>query len=188
MSRNQLGRRNLTPDQASFLRGKRYNREKATIPNPQGKNQHGEVGGQNVLQPTAAEKLAGEYKVTSRTIKRDGQYAAAIDALATNVGEEIKQKILTRDTTITKKEVISLAKMEPEQQREQAFDLWLSCYTQEEIAATIGAERRTIADWLTFGENGNVAVSAETAENPETDDTFKLTKSQLADAEHAVSR
>jgi hypothetical protein len=48
--------------------------------------------------------------------------------LAANVGEEIKQKILTRDTTINKKEVISLATMEPEQQRKQAFDLWLALH------------------------------------------------------------
>lgn len=75
---NQLGRRNLHPDQASYLRGKRYNGEKIT----QGtRNQHLEKDQNDPFQPTA-DRLATEYKVSAPTIKRDGQYAAAVDKLA----------------------------------------------------------------------------------------------------------
>lgn len=94
--RNQLGCRNLTPDQASFLRGKRYNREKDSHG---GDRSDKETSGQNVHLKTA-ERLATEYKVDEKTIRRDGQYAAAVDTLAANAGEEIKQKILTREAPL----------------------------------------------------------------------------------------
>lgn len=77
-----MGRRNLHPDQASYLRGKRYNGEKQAIPNASGKNQHSEVGDQNDTQAKTADRLATEFKVSAPTIKRDGQYAAAVDKLA----------------------------------------------------------------------------------------------------------
>lgn len=79
---NQLGRRNLHPDQASYLRGKRYNVEKQVVPNASGKNQHSEVGDQNDTQAKTADRLATEFKVSPATVKRDGQYAAAVDTLA----------------------------------------------------------------------------------------------------------
>jgi len=78
---NQLGRRNLHPDQASYLRGKRYNGEK----------QAGFKGNQHTVEPArdqndpqqkTADRLATEYSVSAPTIKRDGQYAAAVDTLA----------------------------------------------------------------------------------------------------------
>lgn len=76
--KNQAGRRNLKPDQMSFLRGKRYNLEKKPEGRPTKKLRQN--GGET------AKRLAEEYKVDRRTIERDGQYAAAVD---TNPTEEI---------------------------------------------------------------------------------------------------
>lgn len=76
---NQLGRRNLHPDQASYLRGKRYNGEKLAA--HCGANQHTAGGDQNDTQQKTADRLAAEYRVSAPTIKRDGQYAAAVDTL-----------------------------------------------------------------------------------------------------------
>ena len=78
---NQLGRRNLHPDHASYLRGKRYNGEKLT------KADAGAIGGSSkgqndpCLPESTAYRLATEYQVSEKTIKRDGQYAAAVDAV-----------------------------------------------------------------------------------------------------------
>ena len=73
---NQLGRRNLHPDQASYLRGKRYNAEK------QDKGGDRKSIDQNdPLIESTADRLATEYKVSAPTIKRDGNYAAAVDTL-----------------------------------------------------------------------------------------------------------
>ncbi len=99
---NQLGRRNLHPDQASYLRGKRYNGEKIT----QGtRNQHTEKDQNDPFQPTA-DRLATEYKVSAPTIKRDGQYAAAVDSLA-SVGVDAQSVI----AHASKADVIELAKV-----------------------------------------------------------------------------
>lgn len=72
---NQLGRRNLKPDQISYLRGVRYNLTKRA---------HGglrEASGQNVHLPKTAQALAQQYGVSERTIRRDADFAAAVDEL-----------------------------------------------------------------------------------------------------------
>ena len=85
---NQLGRRNLTPEQKSYLRGKRYNLEK----NPQG-GDHKSTSHNEVL---ISEKLAGEYQVSSSTIQRDGDFAAAVDTLEAQVRQDIRETVLRR--------------------------------------------------------------------------------------------
>jgi hypothetical protein len=76
---NQLGRRNLTPDQASLIRGRRYNRAKKAEGRPQKLDQNDLVSG-----PTA-DRLAAQHGVSGPTIKRDGQFAAAVETLKTVV-------------------------------------------------------------------------------------------------------
>ncbi len=68
----QLGRRNLTSEQASYLRGMRYNQQKAR----RGSNLR-----TTEPQVNMAEALATEYGVSSRTIKRDGEFAASLEKL-----------------------------------------------------------------------------------------------------------
>ncbi len=106
---NQLGRRNLTPEAVSYLRGKRYKSLKASVTNPEGKNQY-EVGGHFDHQPKTEDRLAAEYKVGSRTIRRDAQYAKAVDTLADVVGEEVRTDLLSRGVKLTKRETLKLAK------------------------------------------------------------------------------
>lgn len=104
---NQLGRRNLHPDQASYLRGKRYNLEKSSTPNPHGVGgKSGKiVGGNSCPQQKTADKLAAEYKVSPRTIKNDGQYANAVDTLQ-SAGIE-PQRVIAKET---KSDVIEYAR------------------------------------------------------------------------------
>ena len=70
---NQLGRRNLSPDAFQLLLGRRYNRTKK-----QGARTD-LTSGQNVLKlqpdPTTAEKLAEQYGVNEKTVKRAGKFA-----------------------------------------------------------------------------------------------------------------
>ena len=82
---NQLGRRNLTPDQRSILRGRRYNRMKRQ-------------GARTDLLPdkmsespvNTAETLAAQHHVTERTIRRDGKRAEAIEKLAQTHPDQAK--------------------------------------------------------------------------------------------------
>ena len=73
IDKNQLGRRNLTPDQMSLLRGRRYNRAKT-------KGHGSKTGYQNDTQNIkTADRLAKEHGVSPATIKRDGKIAAFMD-------------------------------------------------------------------------------------------------------------
>lgn len=112
---NQLGRRNLTEEQKSYLRGKRYNREKR-----QGKRTDLTCP-QNEDKLKTAECLGNEYKVSRATIERDGDYTKAIDTIADNCGEETKQKILAREIPITKKDVENISEM-PKEKQKKIFD------------------------------------------------------------------
>jgi hypothetical protein len=120
---NQLGRRNLTPESISYLRGKRYNLEKAKVTNLSGKNQHSEVGDQNDHQPQiqiessakTAARLGKEYKVGAGTIRRDARFASAVDTLADTVGDGIRTSILSRNARLTKTKTLELAQIAKKQ-------------------------------------------------------------------------
>lgn len=93
--KNQLGRRNLTLEQWDYLLGEKYNREKGNREDNLKQNQ---PNAQNEQSDTAT-RLAEEHKVSRASVVRAGQFAEAVDTLTANVGEEVKQKILTGDTT-----------------------------------------------------------------------------------------
>jgi hypothetical protein len=110
---NQLARRNLTREAASYLRGSLYNARKQ-----QGRRTD-LTSRQNVEKSTTAEQLAAAYKVDPRTIQRDGDFAAEVDTLAANCGSEVKQVILAGDSPLTRKKIRSIARLPPEQQAEE---------------------------------------------------------------------
>jgi hypothetical protein len=86
---NQLGRRNLTPEQRSYLRGKRYNLEKRQ---DSGHGDH--KSARHNDGPNTAERLAKESKVGERTIERDAECAAAVDTLDDQVRADIRAAVL----------------------------------------------------------------------------------------------
>ncbi len=72
---NQLGRRNLNPDQMSYYRGLKYDRLKQK----RGGYNRIESKGQNV--PLTAEVLAKEFNVSPKTVKRDAQFSKGLDRI-----------------------------------------------------------------------------------------------------------
>src|SRR5262249_39403065 len=105
---HQLGRRNLTPEQMSYYRGKQYDLRKQdkrrnlkqNTPKPQSE-----------ASENTAHDLAVQHKVSKATIERDAAYAKAIDLLAEKVGPETRQVLLARETNVTQQDVKALAKM-----------------------------------------------------------------------------
>lgn len=95
----QLGRRNLNPEQISYFRGLRYNREKTS------KGKYDREGGESV---DIAEKLAIEHSVSPRTIKNDGDYAKGVEKLPT----ALKSELLAGKIDLSKEEVQRLGKIE----------------------------------------------------------------------------
>jgi hypothetical protein len=54
-------------------------------------------------------KLGAQFKASPKTIRRDAQFAKAVDTLSSIGGEDMKWKILNRSAGMTKKQVIALA-------------------------------------------------------------------------------
>lgn len=110
IDKNQLGRRNLTPEQMSLLRGRRYNRMKKA----QGGDHKSKD--QNDTLINSAETLSQQHGVSSATIKRDGQFASDVELLKTIV-PDIEQKIIANEEKLTKQEIkiaADLAETHPE--------------------------------------------------------------------------
>lgn len=112
MIRNQLNRRNQTPEQISYFRGKLNEQEKKSVGRPAKLAQNEPISGKG----STAEKIGKEFGVSATTIKRDSEFAKAIDAIGKQVGEDVKHQILSGELPVTKKDVVKLAQM-PEETR-----------------------------------------------------------------------
>ena len=100
IDRNQMGRRNLTPDQFTLLLGRLYNRQK---------QRHGgdrKSKGQNGPLINTAERMASEYCVSQRTVKRAGGFAKEVEgtpelAEAVKEGKACGCRLIPTSTTAT---------------------------------------------------------------------------------------
>lgn len=112
--KNQLGRRNLKPEQFKYLLGQQYEAEKLA-PNFNGNrftSGDGTRCGQNVhtYKPErTAERIARENNTNERYVRRAGQFSKGVDA-AEEVSPGIKQEILTGSIKATEQAVAAIAK------------------------------------------------------------------------------
>lgn len=108
---NQLGRRNLTPEQKKYLIGERLEAEKQT----HGGNRKSElvkssVQNEHLIFPEkTSERIARETNTTVSYVRRAGEYAKGINA-AEKVLPGIKAELLSGSIKPTDKEVAAIAK------------------------------------------------------------------------------
>ena len=99
---NQLGRRNLTEQEASYYRGKLYSARK----------QQGArtdlTSGKNYQKLNSAQELGRQYGVSEKTIRNDEQFSRAVDKVASEVGDDAKQAILSGKASVPKERVEQL--------------------------------------------------------------------------------
>ncbi len=106
MLTHQMGRRNLTTEQLSYLRGKRYEQEKAVISNSLGINQSNLVKGQNVLQPKAEKNngnlVKGQNVLQPKTEENNSNLVEGQNVLQpkTTTAEKLAQEYHVSDKTI----------------------------------------------------------------------------------------
>jgi hypothetical protein len=115
---NQLGRRNLTAEQTSYLRGRRYNAEKTA---GHGAKSGAQIERQNGGRKTD-ERLAEEFKTSPATIRRDGKFAEALDVLE-GLAEGLRAAVLRRGVDLSRQDVLDLARLaakDPEKARKVA--------------------------------------------------------------------
>ena len=94
---NQLGRRNLTPEQTSYLRGLKYRNERQAAGRPMHNENKGEQEKLEIEKSQRTQdRLAKEFNVSPRTIHRDREYSEGIDKLTPDLKQEVlkgKQKV-----------------------------------------------------------------------------------------------
>lgn len=133
---NQLGRRNLSPEQISYLRGKKYNTQKLEKGRYARENHKGqfdpydskeEIKEKSAEQSaansksthkgqidpyevggTTAGKLAEQFNVSPKTIKRDADFATGIDSM----NSELRKDVLGGKVKMRKSDIIALARGE----------------------------------------------------------------------------
>ena len=71
----------------------------------------GLTSGQNDHRLTSAKRMAKDYKVGEKTIRRDGKYASALDLLAETLGNDVRGEFLRKDTPITRQMILELAEI-----------------------------------------------------------------------------
>lgn len=171
---NQLGRRNISDIQRSYLRGLQYNREKRKIGTNRFTNDRGAETAP--LQKTA-EKLAEQHKVSERTIFTDAQFVNALDSVSQNVGEDVKQKVLTKEIKTTKEDVMKAAKLPVETQKK--------LFSQSKVKVTEEMLNHTpkTTQSLNDGDVDFSFLAEEHIETEESKEFNKLLDSSLSDAE-----
>lgn len=122
MLRRQLGRRNLTETQAAIFRGRLYNERKAdpagnlkvgtAKPAPEKSPKcHSDTSGKQGINGTSvAEEVAAETNSSVSTVKRDGAFSEALDAIG-KVSPKAKADIESESMSLPKKDVIAIGKL-----------------------------------------------------------------------------
>ena len=113
---NQNARRNITPEQKAYLLGKRYEAEKQREGRPQKLAHCGQVSGSNAT----AQRIATELDIGRNTVRRAGEYARAVDALA-EASQTIKHKILAGEINQPRAAIVEIA-TKPEAERKAAVE------------------------------------------------------------------
>jgi hypothetical protein len=103
---HQLGRRNLSEMDKSYLRGKRYLTEKKAAHRPGASKLHQNDG---VIGETA-QKIAKKTRVSQATIERDALLAEAIDKIRNDAGEDFGNDLRSGKVKLSKKGTIALSK------------------------------------------------------------------------------
>lgn len=127
--KNQLGRRNLTPEQRRYVIGKRYEAEKASRGgirqmerDTNGKFTANPQNGELRQVQSTSQQIAKETNTSKNYVQRAEQFAKGVDA-ADEVLPGIRDEILSGTIKPTEKAVSAVAKADPEERRELAEQL-----------------------------------------------------------------
>lgn len=110
MYKNQLGRRNLTDEQRTYMIGKMYEARKNTHG---GDRKSSAQNGPLKFNGHKDEEIANELGIGHNTVRRAEKFTKGVDALR-KVSPEAADKVLNGKTSATKSDVSELGKAEPE--------------------------------------------------------------------------
>ena len=115
--KNQLGRRNLSPERKKFLLGKEYESTKLAVGAPLGSKHGIRKCGQNdhiFTESRTCQRIASEHGVGEKTVRRAEKYSRGIDATEEAV-PGAQEEILTGHIKATDEQIVALASIPKEE-------------------------------------------------------------------------
>ena len=113
--KNQLGRRNLTPEQKKFLIGRQQEAEKNSVGGDRkSQKAKSEVQNEPLIYASTAARVAAEMGVSESYVKRAAKYARGVDA-AEEAVPGAKNEILSGKLKATDAEIIALTQLSKEE-------------------------------------------------------------------------
>lgn len=124
MYKKQLGRRNLTEEQRTYLIGKMYEARKQSVGAPvghAGSNQHtnansdkmSKLASRKDVKAGTAGEIGKEFGIDGKTVRRAEKFSRGVETLR-SVSPEAAQKVLSGGAGVTKTTVSELAKADKE--------------------------------------------------------------------------
>lgn len=118
MYKKQLGRRNLTDEQKTYLLGKLYEARK----NTQGGDRKSSRQNDDLKGMRTKDIIAIEVGVGSKTVERAEKFSKGVDALK-EVSEEAAEKIMSGNSGAAKSEVSEIPNMTEDEKKQFAEDV-----------------------------------------------------------------
>lgn len=139
--KNQLGRRNLTDAQKTYLIGRQYEAQKMTV----GGDRKSKAQNGPLIQGDTAEVIAHEHKIGRNTVKRAAKFSKGVDA-AEKIESGAREAILSGKSKVPKSVIAELPEMEPEEQLdviEAAKEGWAWVPNGEKKKKNVGRPNET---------------------------------------------
>lgn len=108
----QEGKRNATPQDLSYSRGKLYDRRKKKQGAPEGNKNAEKQSAQNAhfeSEGKTADEVAEDSGVDQATVRRDAEYSRAVDDLTEVFGRDFQAHVLSGESKLSKSDVVMLA-------------------------------------------------------------------------------
>ena len=135
--KNQLGRRNLSPDDYKLLVGQLYNQRKKTKAEAGSKGGSSKDQNDTCLETTAA-AVAAETGVSPATVKRAGKLAAAVEAIQAAEPELPREEVIEKaiKPAAKPKPKLSLEKLLPKRWKSFIKDIAVTDHTDVRLWLT----------------------------------------------------
>lgn len=124
MCSNQLGRRNVTDEQKTYLLGKLYEARKKTVGAPIDNSNASKQCAQNehIEKLRVSEQIAKEQGIGKETVKRAEHFAKGLDS-AEEVSPGIREKVLSGEVKAQKSSIAELRKLDGEELKQAVEEL-----------------------------------------------------------------
>lgn len=121
MCKNQLGRRNLTDEQKTYLIGKQYEAQKMSTGGDRKSKEFSRAQNEHMVSGPnkTSEMLAKEIGVSRETVKRSEHFAKGLDA-AEAVSPGIRDAVLSGEVKVPKSTIAKIRNLPEEKQKEAA--------------------------------------------------------------------